>query len=54
MKPYILVNLGDSKENACKNITVNNKPVDGIVLISNKENLDDVVTDEILKNNYFV
>ena len=54
MKPYILVNIGDSQENACKNITVNNKPVDGIVLISNNESLDTVVTDEILENNYFV
>ena len=54
MKPYILVNLGNEAETAKKNITVNNKPVDGIILISHNESLDAEVTDEILQKNLFV
>lgn len=54
MKPYILINLGNSTEIARQNITVNNKEVDGIVLISNNPSLDTVVTDEILNNKDFI
>ena len=53
-KPYIFINLGNSTADACKNITVNNQPVSNIVLISSKEDLDVVVSDEILSKNYYV
>ena len=53
-KPYILINLGSSTADACKNITVNNQPISNIVLISSKEDLDVVVPDEILSKNYYV
>ena len=53
-KPHILINLGSSTADACKNITVNNKPISNIVLISSKEDLDVVITDEILSKNYYV
>lgn len=53
-KPYILINLGNSTADACKNITVNNQPISNIVLISSKEDLDVVVSDEILSKNYYV
>ena len=53
-KPYIFINLGSSTTDACKNITVNNQPVSNIVLISSKEDLDVVISDEILSKNYYV
>ena len=53
-KPYIFINLGNSTADACKNITVNNKPISNIVLISSKEDLDVVVSDDILSKNYYV
>ena len=53
-KPHILINLGSSTADACKNITVNNQPISNIVLISSKEELDVVITDEILSKNYYV
>ena len=50
---HIFINLGNSSSEACKNITVNNKPISGIILISDNQSLDCVVSDEILsKNNY--
>lgn len=53
-KPHIFINLGSSTADACKNITVNNNPVSNIVLISSKEDLDVVVSDDILSKNYYV
>lgn len=53
-QPHIFINLGSSTADACKNITVNNQPISNIVLISSKEELDVVVSDDILSKNYYV
>ena len=53
-QPHIFINLGNSTADACKNITVNNQPISNIVLISSKEELDVVVSDDILSKNYYV
>lgn len=54
MKPYIFINLGSSKNEACDCIAVDNKAVTEIVLINENEEQDALLEDDFLKQDGYV
>ena len=54
MKPYIFINLGSSKDEACDCIAVDNKAVTEIVLINENEEQDALLEDDFLKQDGYV